>query len=76
MQFNKDLNSVHAKLFLDCRALLLNQLGDDVNEKFSKNIISFFSKLGGFYYIKTTSHGIHIGWFRGVNIKDKADKGT
>lgn len=41
MQFNKDLNSVHAKLFLDCRALLLNQLGDDVNEKFSKNIISF-----------------------------------
>lgn len=70
MQFNKDLNSIHAKLFLDTREYLLKQIGDGIKEKYSDNITSFFSHLGGVCYLKTTKIGLHIGWFRGANFDD------
>ena len=70
MQFDKDLNSTHAKLFLDTKEYLLKQIGDDAKEKYSDNITSFFSSLGGICYLKTTKIGLHIGWFRGANFDD------
>lgn len=70
MQFDKDLNSPHAKLFLDERKYILEQIGDGAKEKYSDNITSFFGVFGGICYLKTTKDGIHIGWFRGVNFDD------
>lgn len=70
MQFDKDLNSPHAQLFLDVRQWILRQIGEDAQEKYSDNITSFVNPLGGFCYLKTTAEGVHIGWFRGVNFED------
>lgn len=71
MQFDKDMNSSFASLFLDIRDLIKKEIGDDVLEKYSENITSFFSKEGGFCYIRTYETYVHIGWFRGVNFEDK-----
>jgi hypothetical protein len=70
MQFDKDLNSPHAKLFLDIRKCILKQICDGAKEKYSPNITSISSSFGGICYLKTTQTGVHIGWFKGVNIKD------
>ncbi len=71
MQFDKDLNSKHAELFLKVRDLIKESIGLDAKEKYSENITSFFSDEGGFCYIKTYNDYVHIGWFRGVSIDDK-----
>ncbi|WP_072680288.1 hypothetical protein [Arcobacter sp. LA11] len=71
MQFDKDLNSEHAELFLEVRGLIKKSIGKEVKEKYSKNITSFFTKEGGFCYIKTYQDYIHIGWFRGISLDDK-----
>jgi len=71
MQFDKDLNSIHAELFLEVRELIKNCIGNDVKEKYSENITSYFSSEGGFCYLKTYETHLHIGWFRGININDK-----
>jgi len=71
MQFDKDLNSEHAELFLSVRQLVLDSIGDGAFEKESKCIPSYFSRFGGICYIKTEPHGVRIGWFRGIRINDK-----
>ena len=76
MQFDKDLNSEQAELFLEVREYLtleIQKYVEKVQEKYSDNITSLFTKelSGGFCYIRTKESGVHIGWFRGVNIKDK-----
>ena len=76
MQFDKDLNSPHAELFLEVREFLKNEIKkyvEDVSEKYSENITSFFTKefSGGFCYIRVKENYIHIGWFRGSKIHDK-----
>ena len=76
MQFDKDLNSDQAELFLEIREYLTAEIEkyvEKVIEKYSDNITSLFSKelCGGFCYIRTKDKGVHIGWFRGVNIEDK-----
>ncbi len=71
MQFDKDLNSEQAELFLEIRELIKKSIGEDIIEKYSDNITSYLSNEGGFCYLKTDFEGVRIGWFRGVHIDDK-----
>ena len=73
MQFDKDLNSKHAKLFLDIRELVCNEIGEGFIEKYSDNITTYKSEEGGICYLKTYETYVHIGWFRGLHIDDKYD---
>jgi hypothetical protein len=69
--FEKDSNSPLAELFLQVRDFVKICIGNGVKEKYRENITSYFSKYGGFCYIKAYDEYIHIGWFRGVHIEDK-----
>lgn len=71
MQFDKDMTSPFASLFLEIRELLKKEIGEDVSEKYSENITSFYSKEGGFCYLRTYPTYVHVGWFRGSHIEDK-----
>lgn len=70
MQFDKDLNSPHAELFLEVRRLVLEAIGAEAREQLKDNITSYFSPLGGVCYLKTRGDGVRIGWFRGAHIAD------
>jgi len=67
----KDSSGEHAELYLAVRDFIKNKIGEGVREKFSQNITSFFSKEGGFCYIRVKDDYIHIGWFRGRYIDDR-----
>lgn len=76
MQFDKDLNSEQAKLFLDVRAFITTEIEkyiEKVVEKYSQNITSLFCKefSGGFCYLRVKDNSVHIGWFCGAHIDDK-----
>ena len=76
MQFDKDLNSQKAELFLEVRECLTSEIEkyvDKAIEKYSENITSIFAKelCGGFCYIRVKEDYVHIGWFRGAEINDK-----
>lgn len=71
MQFDRDLNSNKAELFLQVRDFIIKSLGEDVYEKHSENITSYFCKEGGICYIRVKDNYVHIGWFRGKFIDDK-----
>lgn len=72
--FEKDSNSPLAELFLQVRDYVKICIGNGVKEKYSENITSYFSKEGGFCYIKAYDDYVHIGWFRGRFLDDKFDK--
>ncbi len=72
--FAKDSNSPLAELFLSTRDYIKICIGNGVKEKFSENITSYFSKEGGFCYLKAYDDYIHIGWFRGRHLDDKYSK--
>jgi hypothetical protein len=76
MQFDIDASSEQSELFFKVRDLIMNEIGDEVYEKLSDNITSYFSsddalKNQGFCYLRTKDDYVHIGWFRGVFIEDK-----
>jgi len=76
MQFDKDLNSQKAELFLEVRAYITDELQiyiHKVVEKYSENITSLFCKefSSGFCYLRVKDDYIHIGWFNGAKIEDK-----
>ncbi len=78
MQFDKDMNSNQAELFLEVRDFIILQIekqGLHVKEKFSENITSYFSEeyQSGFCYLITKDDYVHIGWFRGAKFYDKID---
>jgi len=82
MQFDKDMNSNQAELFLEIRDFIIVQIekhGLHVKEKFSENITSYFSQeyQSGFCYLRTKgtskNNYVHIGWFRGAKFYDKTD---
>ena len=78
MQFDKDLNSDQAELFLDVREFISQEIEiyiEKVIEKYSDNITTLTSKeLGrGFCYIRTKDDYVHIGWFCGAEIVDRFD---
>lgn len=69
--FEKDSNSPLAELFLQVRDYIKICIGNGVKEKFCENITSYFSKEGGFCYLKAYDEYIHIGWFRGRHLDDR-----
>ena len=76
MQFDKDLNSDQAELFLDVRELITDEIqkySQKVKEKYSDNITSLYAQelCSGFCYIKTKDNYVRIGWFNGAKIVDK-----
>ena len=76
MQFDKDLNSSQAELFLDVRELITDEIqkySGKVREKYSDNITTLYSEefCSGFCYIKTKDDYVHIGWFNGARIVDE-----
>ncbi len=78
MQFDKDMNSNQAELFLEVRDFIILQIeeqGLHVKEKFSQNITSYFCEefQSGFCYLRTKDDYVHIGWFRGAKFYDKTD---
>lgn len=76
MQYDKDMASQHAALFLQTIACLSDLIGEDMKVKYSEYITSYFSDVGGICYVKTNTKGVHIGWFRGAFINDHFDKLT
>lgn len=75
MQFDKDMNSDQAELFLEVRAFVMKCIDKDeskVIEKFTDKLTSYYSKEyeNGFCYIKTMKNHVRIGWFKGASIKD------
>lgn len=69
--FEKDSNSPLAELFLAVRDYLKICIGNNVIEKQNENTTTFFTKDGGYCYIKAYDEYIHIGWLRGKHLKDK-----
>jgi hypothetical protein len=69
--FETDSTGEYAELFLQVRDYIRICIGNDVKEKYSENITTFYSKEGGFCYIRVKDDYIHLGWFRGRHIKDK-----
>ena len=75
MQFDKDMNSPLAELFLDVRDYIIKNISkdkDDVKENFTNNLTSYYSKEfdSGFCYIRVKDNYVHIGWFKGALIED------
>ena len=76
MQFDKDMNSKLAELFLNIREFIIkeiNTFGYKAKERYSDNITSIFSDEfdSGFCYIKTKDDYVRLGWFKGIYINDK-----
>lgn len=76
MQFDKDLNSEKAELFLDVREFIRSEIEkyvQKVKEKYSDNITSLFCQEfnSGFCYLKVKHDYVHVGWFNGSKIVDK-----
>ncbi|MFX4268198.1 hypothetical protein ACOL29_11150 [Aliarcobacter butzleri] len=69
--FEKDSNSPLAELFLAVRDYVKICIGNNVIEKQNENTTTFFTKDGGYCYIKAYDEYIHIGWLRGKHLKDK-----
>lgn len=76
MQFDKDMNSDQAELFLEVQELVINEIekySNKARQKFSDNITSYFCDEyeSGFCYIRTKDDYVHIGWFKGHKLEDK-----
>lgn len=69
--FEKDSNSPLGELFLAIRDYVKICIGNNVIEKQNANTTTFFTKDGGYCYIKAYDEYIHIGWLRGKHLKDK-----
>lgn len=69
--FEKDSNSPLSELFLVVRDYVKICIGNNVIEKQNENTTTFFTKDGGYCYIKAYDEYIHIGWLRGKHLKDK-----
>ena len=75
MQFDRDMNSDVAELFLDVREFIIKEIEKNdtkVIEKQTEHLTSFYTNefCNGFYYLKTKENHVHIGWFKGAMIED------
>lgn len=71
MQYDKDMNSAFAELFLKVESFICKKIGTDVKKRYSANITTYYTKLGGYCYLKTYEDRVHIGWFKGSSLDDK-----
>lgn len=74
VQYDKDISSEHAELFMQTTEYLSSMIGETLHVKYSSYITSFFSESGGICYVKTDQNGVRIGWFRGAFIEDRFGK--
>lgn len=69
--FEKDSNSPLAELFLKVYEYIKIAIGNDVKVRYNPNTTTFYTKDGGYCYIKAYEEYIHIGWSRGRYLEDK-----
>ena len=69
MQFEKDINSEQADLFLKARDMLLSYEGIEETKK--ERITTYSFKAKGLCHMRTMHHGIDFGFLKGVKMKDK-----
>ena len=75
MQFDRDMSSDQAELFLEVRDLIMKGIEGmnlEAVERYRPNITSYFCEeyKSGFCYLRTKEDYVHIGWFQGVHLKD------
>ncbi len=69
MQFEKDMESPHKKLFLAVRELLLEIEG--VQETKKEKITTYSYNGSGLCHMRTMPHGIDLGFLKGFQLGDK-----
>jgi hypothetical protein len=69
MQYDKDLESPHKKLFLVVRDILLSIKGIEETKK--EKITTYAHNGSGLCHIRAMSHGIDIGFLKGFKMEDK-----
>lgn len=68
MQLTKDLASEHRALFQEVRALLLSVEG--ITEIRKERLTAYATCHGGICHLRTTDHGIDIGFLHGARMTD------
>lgn len=69
MQFDSDMKSEHRALFSSVRKILLENY--ILNETKKDRITTYANDKGGICHMRTTKHGIDIGFLKGVHMEDK-----
>ena len=69
MQYGKDMQSPHKKLFLEARKLLLAI--DGVEETKKEKITTYSFNGSGLCHMRTMEHGIDLGFLKGFQLEDK-----
>ncbi len=68
MQYDKDLESEHKKIFLQAREFLLSF--DGIIESKKERITSYSNEKGGICHLRTMPHGIDFGFLKGAQMED------
>lgn len=68
MQYDLDIHSSHAQLFLEIRGLVLGYT--NIEETKKERITTYACNGYGICHIRTTKTGVDIGFLKGVLIKD------
>ena len=68
LQFDKDMASPHAALFLRARAFLLSF--EDITETRKPRITTYAGPRGGLCHLRTMPHGIDLGFLKGAKLDD------
>ena len=71
VQYDIDMRSPLAELFLKVRAVLLEY--DEIWEVKKQNITSYFCKEGGICYLRTKEDQLIIGLFQGICLEELYD---
>ncbi len=69
--FEKDSNSPLSELFLASFDYIKICIGNDVKVRYNQNTTTFYTKDGGYCYLKAYDNYVHIGWTRGRYIEDR-----
>ena len=68
MQYDKDLESEHKKLFLQAREFLLSFEG--IIETKKERITTYSNEKGGICHMRTMPYGIDFGFLKGAKMED------
>lgn len=69
MQFDSDMKSLHHKLFLSVREMLLKL--DGVEETQKEKITTYTYNGSGLCHIRTMPDGVDVGFLKGAMMSDK-----
>lgn len=68
MQYQKDLQSEHKKLFLEARDIILSFEG--IIETKKERITTYSNHKGGICHLRTMPYGIDFGFLKGAKMDD------